>query len=80
VHARVAAAGGRLVFEVADHGPGVDAADAERIFEPFFTKRTQGTGLGLAVAKRVVELHAGTIAVDAAPGGGARFRVAIPAG
>jgi two-component system, NtrC family, sensor histidine kinase HydH len=78
VHARVAGAAGRLVFEVEDHGPGVPAADAERIFEPFYTKRAQGTGLGLAVAKRVVELHAGTITVGDAPGGGARFRVTIP--
>lgn len=78
VRARVAAEGGRLVFEVEDHGPGVPAADAERIFEPFYTKRAQGTGLGLAVAKRVVELHAGTIAVGAVAGGGARFRVTIP--
>jgi two-component system, NtrC family, sensor histidine kinase HydH len=78
VRARVSSSGGRLVFEVEDHGPGVAAADAERIFEPFFTKRAQGTGLGLAVAKRVVELHAGTIAVEDAPGGGARFRVTIP--
>jgi two-component system sensor histidine kinase HydH len=78
VRARVAASGRRLVFEVADRGPGVDPADAERIFEPFFTKRTQGTGLGLAVARRVVELHGGTIAVDAEPGGGARFRVEVP--
>ena len=69
---------GQLVIEVCDHGPGVPAADRERIFEPFHTGKTQGTGLGLAIAKRVVELHRGTISVDDAPGGGARFRVAIP--
>ncbi|HTJ46514.1 MAG TPA: HAMP domain-containing sensor histidine kinase [Kofleriaceae bacterium] len=67
-----------LVFEIIDHGPGVAADDAERIFEPFFTKKTSGTGLGLAVAKRVVEQHGGTIAVDRAPNAGARFRVTLP--
>lgn len=79
VRGRVAVENRRLVFEVADHGPGVAAEDRERIFEPFFTRRSRGTGLGLAVAQRVVELHGGRIVVDDAPGGGARFRVEIPA-
>ncbi len=78
VRARVARDRGRLVFEVRDAGPGVPAEDRERIFEPFFTRRTSGTGLGLAVAKRVVDLHGGTIAVADAPGGGAVFRVELP--
>jgi two-component system sensor histidine kinase HydH len=69
---------GRLVIEVCDRGPGVPAAERERIFEPFHTGKTHGTGLGLAIARRVVELHRGSIAVDDAPGGGARFRVEIP--
>jgi two-component system sensor histidine kinase HydH len=78
VRARVAQTGGKLVFEVSDAGPGVPAEDKERIFEPFFTQREGGTGLGLAVAKRVVELHRGTITVADAPGGGAVFRVELP--
>ena len=78
VRARVAAEDGRLVFEVRDSGPGVPEDERERIFEPFYTKRVRGTGLGLAVAKRVVELHRGTISVANAPGGGAVFRVALP--
>ncbi len=67
-----------LRYEVIDHGPGVPAADRDKIFEPFHTGKTRGTGLGLAIAKRLVELHRGTIAVDDAPGGGARFRISIP--
>jgi len=78
VRAQVTQENGRLHFVVEDHGAGVAPEDRERIFEPFFTQRARGTGLGLAVAKRVVELHEGTIVVDAAAGGGARFRVAIP--
>jgi len=80
VRASVRADRGRLVIEVADRGPGVPEEDRERIFEPFFTGKTQGTGLGLAVVRRVIEQHGGTIAVLADPGGGARFRVEIPEG
>jgi two-component system sensor histidine kinase HydH len=80
VRASVRADRGRLVIEVADRGPGVPEEDRERIFEPFFTGKTQGTGLGLAVVRRVVEQHGGTIAVLAGLGGGARFRVEIPEG
>jgi two-component system sensor histidine kinase HydH len=80
VLARVTASGGGgLLFEVQDRGPGVAPEDRERIFEPFFTRRTQGTGLGLAVARRVVDLHGGTLTVGEAPGGGASFRVVLPA-
>jgi two-component system sensor histidine kinase HydH len=69
---------GRLILEVTDHGPGVPEDDREKIFEPFFTGKTQGTGLGLAVVRRVVELHHGTIGVHPSPGGGAVFRAELP--
>ena len=78
VRVRVAVEGDRLIYEITDHGPGVPAADRDKIFEPFHTGKTRGTGLGLAIAKRLVELHRGTIEVDDAPGGGARFRIALP--
>ena len=80
VRATVALSGGNLVYEIIDHGPGVAPGDSEKIFEPFFTRKTKGTGLGLAVARRIVEQHGGTISVGAAPGGGARFRVVLPRG
>lgn len=73
-------AGDRLVFTVSDSGPGVAADDAARVFEPFFTRRTHGTGLGLAVAKRIVDLHGGTITLDSVAPQGAVFRVSIPRG
>lgn len=76
---RVASARGALVLEVRDHGPGVPAEERERIFEPFHTTRTRGTGLGLAVSRRIVEQHGGRIEVLDAEGGGACFRVTIPA-
>ncbi len=80
VRACAALAEGALVFEVEDSGPGVPPEDRERVFEPFFTRKTQGTGLGLAVVKRVVEQHGGTIIVQSAERGGARFRIVLPGG
>ena len=76
---QVRAEAGALVIDVADHGPGVPEADREKIFEPFHTGKTHGTGLGLAVARRIVLQHGGAITVHDAPGGGALFRVRIPA-
>ncbi|CAN5845734.1 hypothetical protein BH11MYX3_BH11MYX3_18650 [soil metagenome] len=78
VVATVRTDGARLVIEVSDHGPGVPEDDREKIFEPFHTGKTQGTGLGLAVARRVVESHGGTLSVLSAPSGGALFRAEIP--
>jgi two-component system OmpR family sensor kinase len=76
----------RIVVE--DRGPGVPAEQRVRIFEPFARgmhrdadrTRTGGFGLGLAICRRIVDGHHGTIAVDDRPGGGARFVVALPAG
>lgn len=70
--------GGALVFAVRDFGPGIPAGEERRIFSPFYTTRTQGTGLGLAVALRVAEMHEGTITVANHPDGGAVFRIALP--
>ena len=67
-----------LAVELTDSGPGVPEELRHRIFEPFFTTRAQGTGLGLALVKRIVESHAGSVEVAAAPEGGARFRVVLP--
>jgi len=75
-------AGGVLV-EVEDTGPGIPAEIRTRIFEPFFTTKATGTGLGLAVVKRIVDGHGGEISVSTRPGGGAivqlRFPVALRA-
>ncbi len=74
------APGGVVCLEVADNGPGVPANIRESIFDPFFsTKGSDGTGLGLAVTKKIVEEHGGTIVVETAPEGGALFRMCLPA-
>jgi two-component system sensor histidine kinase HydH len=68
-----------VLLTVEDEGPGVSPADAARIFEPFFTKRGTGTGLGLAVVRRVVLAHGGTVSVGPRPGGGGtRFELRLP--
>jgi two-component system sensor histidine kinase HydH len=76
-----ASAGGDAVeIRVSDSGPGVPLDQRDHIFEPFFTTRKRGTGLGLAVARQIVEAHGGTIAVDDSPLGGARFLLHLPRG
>lgn len=72
------AKGSELRIAVRDHGPGLPAGREQEIFEPFVTHRTRGTGLGLAVARRIVELHGGTLAGRNHPGGGAAFEIRIP--
>ena len=78
VEVRAAREDDTLVYAVRDHGPGVPPGEGARIFEPFHTTKLRGTGLGLAVAKRIVDLHRGNIEVLDAPGGGAEFRVLLP--
>ena len=70
----------RVEFTVSDRGEGIPEQLRERVFEPFFSTRSGGCGLGLAVARQIVEAHGGEIAVDAKVGRGARFRVRLPAG
>ncbi len=67
-----------LTLLVTDRGEGLPPGGEERIFEPFHTTRVRGTGLGLAVARRLVELHGGTITARNRPGGGAELRVVLP--
>ncbi len=63
---------------LADLGPGMNADQRKRVFEPFFTTKTKGTGLGMAIAQRIVSSHGGTIAVADRDGPGAEFIVVLP--
>jgi two-component system sensor histidine kinase PilS (NtrC family) len=64
---------------VSDTGRGIPPADLERIFDPFYTTKPDGTGLGLPTVHRIVESHGGTLEVESQPGVGTRFRVRLPA-
>ena len=71
-------ADGQVVATVEDTGPGFDAAALERVFEPFFTTRTEGMGMGLAICRSIVESHAGRIRVANRAAGGARVTIVLP--
>jgi signal transduction histidine kinase len=66
--------------DVSDNGPGMDSATLARIFQPFFTTKHSGHGLGLAAVQGIVHGHRGALRVDSSPGGGTRFRVWFPMG
>ena len=68
-----------VAIEVADRGPGIAPEQARRVFEPFYSTKPHGTGLGLAVSKRLVEQHDGTLTFAPRPGGGTVFRIQLPA-
>jgi two-component system sensor histidine kinase PilS (NtrC family) len=66
---------GRPYVDVLDHGHGVDAATAEKMFEPFYTERSGGTGLGLYISRELCELNHATLLYLDRPGGGSIFRI-----
>ena len=69
---------GPLVVTVADHGAGIPEALRQRVFEPYFTTKNDGTGLGLALVRQTLEAHRATIRVEETPGGGATFTIVFP--
>lgn len=83
VRVRTDVVDGQAIVEVADRGPGIAAADLERIFEPFFRVRADtgaslGTGLGLAIAAELAARNGGRLIVESKPGQGATFRLSLP--
>jgi len=66
------------LIAIQDEGPGIPEDVRDRIFDPFFTTKTRGTGLGLPTAKRIVDMHAGSIDMECPPGGGTIVRVTLP--
>lgn len=71
--------GSLVVLRVGDTGVGIPETDIGRIFEPFFTSKDEGTGLGLVISRQIVEAHGGRITVDSEPGHGTVFSVTLPA-
>jgi signal transduction histidine kinase len=64
--------------EVRDSGAGMDAESLARIFQPFFTTKPKGMGLGLSISRTIVEAHGGTLSAHSAPGEGSTFRIELP--
>ena len=75
---RSPAAGRRVQIEVEDSGVGIAPEAADRVFNPFFSTKESGTGLGLALTHKMIEDHGGLIDFRAAPSGGTIFRIALP--
>jgi two-component system sensor kinase FixL len=78
IEARVTTEDSQQRVTVTDRGPGIPPEVRERLFQPFFTTKARGTGLGLSVAKRLVELHGGTIAITFPREGGTEVTVSLP--
>ena len=75
---RLGVADGQVQLEVLDRGPGLPEADVERLFEPFYTTRTQGLGLGLNICRTIVESMGGALHAGNRPDGGAVFSLLLP--
>src|SRR5437762_1045316 len=69
---------GEIVVSVRDSGPGFPAGLVEQLFEPFFSTKAEGTGMGLAIARSIIEAHGGTLAGENCEDGGACFTVCLP--
>ena len=67
-----------VVVDVVDDGPGIPGELSDRIFNPFFTTKTTGSGLGLPIVRKIVDAHDGRLDLSSEPGKGTRFRVTVP--
>jgi PAS domain S-box-containing protein len=67
-----------IAIIVRDNGPGIAEADRQRLFEPFFTTRREGMGMGLAISRRTAEAHGGRLTAESVVGEGATFRLTLP--
>jgi signal transduction histidine kinase len=65
-------------LSISDNGPGIPENRLKQVFEPFFTSKAEGMGMGLSIARTIVEAHNGRIAAENQPGGGALFRITLP--
>jgi two-component system sensor kinase FixL len=69
---------GEIIVSVRDTGPGFPGGIVEQLFEPFFSTKAEGTGMGLAISRSIIEAHGGTLAGENCDGGGACFTVRLP--
>jgi signal transduction histidine kinase len=71
---------GEIELSVEDDGAGVEPENREKIFQPFFTTKAQGTGLGLPIVLSIVTQHRGSLRLESSVKGGAAFRIHLPSG
>ena len=76
----VSLSGAQVVIAISDTGRGMPAEELRRVFEPFYSKKPAGTGLGLTIARRIVAAHGGRIEIESTPGHGACFTILLPLG
>jgi signal transduction histidine kinase len=69
---------GKVMVEIVDHGAGMDTETLRRLFEPFYTTKEKGTGLGMAIARKITELHQGELTVKSRKGQGTTATVRLP--
>jgi signal transduction histidine kinase len=72
------ALGSEEITCVADRGVGIAENDLEGVFEPFFSTKSSGLGIGLSISRKIIEAHGGTLRASANPGGGAVFQFTLP--
>jgi two-component system sensor histidine kinase HydH len=70
--------GKQIIIKVADTGRGIAPEDLPRVFDPFFTSHTHGSGLGLTTVQRIVSEHNGAVSVKSTPGKGTEFQIQLP--
>jgi signal transduction histidine kinase len=71
-------ASGQAIIDVTDTGPGIDPERLDKIFQAYYSTKRGGTGLGLAMARRIAQEHGGSLTVTSVPGKGSRFSLAVP--
>ena len=71
-------AGNEIILKIYDSGIGIPPENMDKIFSPFFTTRTNGSGIGLSICQRIITHHDGTIDVSSSPGSGAEFIIRLP--
>ena len=67
-----------VLVAIRDSGPGIDPANRERVFEPFYTTKSSGVGMGLSICRSIIDAHGGRLWADANAPKGAAFRVTLP--
>jgi len=71
---------GQVAIDISDTGRGMPAEERRRVFEPFYSRKPAGTGLGLTIARRIVATHGGRIEIESTPGSGTCFTILLPQG